>query len=106
MGQGKGAAMTDKLSERLEEQTRQFWLALDQEQEWFVEPYLAEYGPDVFVMQTKPGFIFDDSFWEIFQQFSFRICHVAYYGPERLLEEDRHEDTGMFELRWAAEERT
>jgi hypothetical protein len=93
---------TDEETEMsLEEQAAQLWAALDKIQEWFIEPYPAEYGPDVFVMRSRPGFIFDDDFWEVFQQFPFRICHVAYYGPERILEEDRCEDVGVFELRWA-----
>lgn len=92
--------MTEKLM-NLSEQVRQFWTALDLQQYYLSGYCPAEYGPDVYVMRTKPGFIFDDSFWEVFQSFPFKICHVAYYGPERILEEDRREDTGVFELRWS-----
>ena len=90
----------------LDELTQQFWLTLDSQQAWLTEPVQAEWGPDVFLIQTAPGFIFDDAFWEIFQQFPFQICHVAYYGPERLLEEDRREDVGIFELRWSMADNT
>lgn len=77
-----------------------FWLALGRQQEWLTEP-LKVFDDPIYMMRTQPGFIFDDAFWETFQSFPFKVCHVAYYGAERLEDEDRHKDTGIFELRFA-----
>lgn len=78
----------------------QFWAALGHQQKWLTAPQEVEDGP-VYMMRTAAGFIFDDCFWEVFQGFPFKICHVAYYGPERLEDGNRMEDTGIFELRFA-----
>ncbi|KKL70015.1 hypothetical protein LCGC14_2109120 [marine sediment metagenome] len=79
---------------------QEFWLALGHQQPWLTEPQKVEDGP-VWKMHTRPGYIFDDTFWATFRNFPFYICHVAYYGPERLEDGDRNEDTGIFELRFA-----
>lgn len=76
----------------------EFWQALGRQQEWFERPQKVD--DYVYKMRTQSGFIFDDSFWETFQGFPFKICHVAYYGPERLEDADRRQDTGVSELRF------
>ena len=83
-----------------------FWCALGSQQLWFTEPRLVlPDDPDdgVYMIQTHPGFIFDDAFWEKFQGFPFKVCHVAYYGPERLEAGDRRQDIGIFELRFVSD---
>lgn len=80
--------------------TEKFWNALGDQQEWLTEPQQVFDDP-IYMMRTKSGFIFDDAFWEVFQSFPFKVCHVAYYGPERLEDGDRHQDSGFFELRFA-----
>ena len=85
---------------------QRFWHALEHQQEWFEMPQEVDDYP-IYMMRTKPGYIFDDHFWEVFQGFPFKICHIAYYGPERLQDvtlEGRMQDTGVFELRFAPTE--
>ena len=77
---------------------RRFWEALGLQRDYYEEPDTPHPDP-IFRMRTQPGFIFDDSFWEVFERFPFRICHVAYYGPERL-EGETPPPPGVFELRW------
>jgi len=77
----------------------QFMRVLGSMADYFEMPWIPWPDP-VFAIRTKPGFIFDDSFWEVFQAFPFMICHVAYYGPARIEDGDRHKDEGVFELRW------
>ena len=79
---------------------KRFWDAFGSQREWLEEPRKVFDDP-IYMMRTKPGFIFDDSFWGVFHSFPFKICHVAYYGPERLEDGDRMQDTGVFELRFA-----
>ncbi len=86
----------------MDEQVARFWEALDHHQEWFDAPQKVDDDGPVYMTRTKAGFIFDDVFWETFQSFPFKICHVAYYGPTR--SEDgatRTQDIGIFELRFA-----
>lgn len=85
----------------LERLSDAFWEALDYQRAWLTRPVPASPLGDVFLMRTRAGSIFDDAFWEVFQGFPFSICHVAYYGPERLEAGDRMRDTGVFELRWS-----
>ena len=80
---------------------QRFWDALGHQQEWLEAPQKVDDDGPVYMMRTQPGFIFDDSFWEVYQAFPFKICHVAYYGPERLEDGNRKEDIGVFELRFA-----
>lgn len=82
---------------------QQLWDALGHQQEWFEMPQKVDDDGSVYMMRTVPGFIFDDSFWEVFQHFPFKICHVAYYGPARSedLGDTRLQDRGIFELRFA-----
>ena len=82
---------------------QRFWHTLGHQQEWFTMPQKV-YDDPIYMMRTQPGYIFDDAFWAVFHGFSFKICHVAYYGPERLEDVDvdtRMQDTGIFELRFA-----
>lgn len=55
-----------------------FWEALCDAKlgEYFNEPYLAFPDP-IYGISTRPGFIFDDAFWDIFHSFQFHICHVT-----------------------------
>ena len=83
-----------------------FWEALGPQQEWFEKPQEVSDGL-VYKVRARPGYIFDDAFWAVFHCFPFKICHVAYYGPERLEDVDAQErmrDTGVFELRFAPSE--
>ena len=90
-------AMSDEALRLLAEE---FWQALGHQQEWLERPQAV--GDLVCRMRTQPGFIFDDAFWETFHGFALRICHVAYYGPERLEDEDHKRPyVGVFELRFA-----
>ena len=84
----------------MDTEQQRFWDALEHQQEWFTKPQKVDEAL-VYKMQTHPGFLFDDTFWEVFHRFLFKICHVAYYGPERLEDQDRMKDTGVFELRFA-----
>lgn len=79
-----------------------FWDALGAKQEYFETPTVLRSDP-IFCIRTKPGFIFDDSFWEVFHAHPLIVCHVAYYGPERLEDGNRTEDTGIFEIRFVDE---
>lgn len=91
------------MSKDYESDRQRFWNALGYQQVWLEEPREV-YGDPIYMMRTKPGYIFDDSFWEVFHRFSFKVYHVAYYGPERLEDVDvdvRMQDTGVFELRFA-----
>ena len=81
----------------------EFWLSLEHQQEWLEEPQRVD--DSVYKMRTQLGYIFDDSFWEVFHGFPLRICHVAYYGPERFEDEDHKRPyVGVFELRFALAE--
>jgi len=42
---------------------------------FFIEPYLA-YADPIFGITTKGDYIFDDSFWNVFHQYPFHICHI------------------------------
>jgi hypothetical protein len=59
----------------------EFWEALGIQREWLTEPQIM-YDEDelIWKMTAKEGFLFDDSFWEVFVQFPFKICHVSYSG--------------------------
>ena len=84
----------------MNKQVSYFWEMLGHQQEWFEIPQEVSDEP-IYMMRAKAGFIFDDNFWEVFQSFPFKVCHVAYYGPERLEGGNRMQDTGIFELRFA-----
>jgi hypothetical protein len=43
---------------------------------YYTPPYLA-YNNPIYGITTRPGFIFDDDFWDVFHSFSFHICHVT-----------------------------
>ena len=79
---------------------RSLWKALGEQQEWLEAITLTEEG-DVAILRTRPGYIFDDAFWDVFQGVHATICHVAYYGPERAEDGDRFRDSGIFELRFS-----
>jgi len=56
----------------------EFWQDLKDDgrgYEFFNEPYLA-YPFPIFRITTKEDYIFGDSFWDIFHQYPFHICHV------------------------------
>jgi hypothetical protein len=76
--------------------------ALGPEMAYYEHPFIDHDDP-IFVMRTRPGFIFDDYFWKVFQSFPFRICHVAYYGPARSQDDglDAAAHPGVYELRWS-----
>jgi hypothetical protein len=79
-----------------------FWNALGSQQDYFESPDVPFSDP-IFRIRTRPGFIFDDSFWDVWHSFPFHVCHVAYYGPERQ-EDSTHEkrmaDFGIYEMRF------
>jgi len=59
---------------------------------FYEKPYLAFPYP-IWGISTKPGFIFDDSFWDVFHSLSLHICHVttlvnedANFGPYRVFD--------------------
>mgnify|MGYP001576009441 CR=1 FL=1 len=79
---------------------RSLWKALGEQQEWLEAITLTEEG-DVAILRTRPGYIFDDAFWGVFQGVHATVCHVAYYGPERAEDGDRFRDSGIFELRFS-----
>ena len=56
----------------------ELWAALlDAEiDEYFQKPYLA-FDDSIYGISTKPGFIFDDAFWDVFHSLPFHICHVT-----------------------------
>ncbi|KKL83648.1 hypothetical protein LCGC14_1972590 [marine sediment metagenome] len=88
------------MNEALRLLTERFWQALGPQQEWLEKPQKVD--DYIYKMRTQPGFIFDDAFWETFHGFALKICHVAYYGPERLEDADHRKPyAGVFELRFA-----
>ena len=95
-----GLAMNDEALRLLENEVEQFYQALGPQREWLEKPQKVD--DYVYKMRTRPGFIFDDAFWGTFHGFVFKICHVAYYGPERLEDADHRKPyAGVFELRFA-----
>ncbi len=44
--------------------------------QYYDEPYLAFPEP-IWGITTRPGFIFDDSFWDVFHSLALHICHVT-----------------------------
>lgn len=75
-------------------------------QDWWDKPWLDWEDP-IYVMRTRPGYVFDDPFWDVFHSFGFHVCHVSYYGPERREDatlDDKLKETGVFELRWVTRE--
>lgn len=69
------------------EKAAEFWDALDIQQEWMNPPTLVQKEPQpIWKMTTKEGYLFDDAFWEVFQSFPFKICHVSYSGAPWSLE--------------------
>lgn len=58
-----------------------FWWALGIQQEWMTRPeVMYDDGELIWKMTAKEGYCFDDAFWEVFEAFPFRICHVSYSG--------------------------
>lgn len=57
----------------------QFWDALGSQRQWINRPVLMWDDP-IWKITVKEGFLFDDPFWAVFDQFPFRICHVSYSG--------------------------
>ncbi len=51
-------------------------LKLSGQDKYFQRPYIAFPEP-IYGISTRPGFIFDDIFWDVFHSFSFHICHVT-----------------------------
>ena len=62
---------------------RDFWEALGIQQEWINPPQLMyDEGETIWKITAKEGYLFDDAFWQVFERFPFRICHVSYSGAE------------------------
>lgn len=56
-----------------------FWRALCKAKldPYFTRPYIAFPEAPIYGISTRPGFIFDDAFWDVFHSFPFHICHVT-----------------------------
>lgn len=59
----------------------------------FEKPYLA-YPDPIFGIRTRPPYIFDDTFWDIFHVCPLHICHIAWLAKE-----------GIYEIRFKIDER-
>ena len=49
------------------------------------EPYIV-YPDPIYAIRTQPGYIFDDTFWDVFHTYPFHICHVAWLAGEKVFE--------------------
>ncbi len=56
-------------------------------------------GGSVFGVNTRPGFIFDDAFWDIFHAHPLHVCHVT-----RLTDGSQFDEGRVFEIRFKVSE--
>ncbi len=77
----------------------ELWDALIEsgQDEYFQKPYLAFPDP-IYGISTRPGFIFDDSFWDVFHSLSLHICHVTVLV-------NKSGTNRVFDLRFKSDER-
>lgn len=75
-----------------------FWAELGDQQAFYTEPEMV-YSDPIFRMKTRDTFMFDDSFWEVFQRYPFAICHVTFLT--KYLTGDNGVDELVFDLRFA-----
>lgn len=67
--------------------------------EIFEEPYVAFPWP-IFGINTRPGYIFDDTFWDVFHVHPLHVCHVT-----RLTDGLQFDEGRVFEIRFKVDER-
>lgn len=77
----------------------QFWRALGDEREYYTEPEMV-YEDPVFRIKTRHRLMFDDYFWEIFQCYPFKICHITFLTAY-LTGNNREGNERVFDLRFA-----
>lgn len=61
---------------------------------FYNKPYLAFPDP-IFGIDTKPGHIFDDVFWDVFHVYPLHVCHVT-----RLTDGPQFDEERVFEVRF------
>ena len=84
-----------------------FEAELREQRPYFTEVTFEWEDPPIAIVRTKPGYLFDDAFWDIFHHHQLHVCHVAYYGPERREGRTHDEvmaDEGVYELRFITRE--
>lgn len=75
-----------------------FWRALGKNQEYYTKPEKV-YDDPIYRIKTKDAFMFDDGFWEVFQAYPFKICHITFLDV--LLTGEGGSDEKVFDLRFA-----
>lgn len=66
---------------------------------YFERPYLAFPDP-IFGIKTLPGYIFDDTFWDVFHAHPLHVCHVT-----RLTAGPQFDEGRVFDIRFRVDER-
>jgi len=67
--------------------------------EFFEKPYVAFSDP-IFGINTQPGYIFDDVFWDVFHTHPLHVCHVT-----RLTNGPQFDPGRVFEIRFKVDEK-
>ena len=62
---------------------------------YFNRPYQAFPGP-IYGITTRPGFIFDDAFWDVFHALPLHVCHVTALVNAK----ENHDLVRVFDLRF------
>jgi hypothetical protein len=71
-------AIVDAFSERL-------FASFTEAAQCYGKPRVV-YPYPIFSIKTLPGYIFDDTFWDVFHAYPLHICHIAWLAEEAAFE--------------------
>ena len=84
---------------------KQFWKEIkittdNKGNPFFTKPEVCDEEEYIYKIQTREDYIFDDTFWDVFHEYPFHICHITFGNRYINTPDDKKLGRFFFELRF------